>query len=111
MPTFIIAGSTITAAISPGCFANAFSAAARSLNGITEVSSTTAAGMPSLCGIDAGASAGPIWSGGGSTDTINASWWPWYEASIFSSRSRPVNPRAMRTASSVDSVPEFVKRH
>ena len=55
--------------------------------------------------------AGPILSGGGSTDTISASWWPWYDASILTSRSRPVKPRAMRTASSVDSVPLLVNRH
>ena len=76
MPTFIIAGSTITAATSPWCSAKAVSRAGRSLNGTTVVSSTMAPGMPSLWGNEAGCSGGPMRSGGGSTETIRASWWP-----------------------------------
>ena len=41
---------------------------------------------------------------------INESWWPWYDPSIFMIRFRPVRARMIRTASSVDSVPEFPNR-
>ncbi len=67
--------------------------------------------MPSQYGTELGCSTGPIRSRAGSTLTSSESWWPWYDASILTRRSRPVKPRASRTASSVDSVPLLVKRH
>ena len=57
-----------------------------------------------------GRSRSPISSAGGLTETITASWWPWYVPSILTITSLPVAPRARWTASIVDSVPEFVKR-
>ena len=46
----------------------------------------------------------------GTTENITASWWPWYEPSIFTMSSRPVAARATRIALIVASVPEFANR-
>ena len=109
---FIIAGSTITPATSPGCVANARSRASRSLKPTTVVSSTvdgrdTTRHRHRVRRIRRS----PIRSTGGSTETSTESWCPWYEASILMIRSRSVKPRARRIASSVDSVPLLVNRH
>ena len=105
-----MAGSTIMPAICSGCSSNARSAAAASLNGTATTRSTNSSGSPSVCGTDAGWSRGPASSSGGNTDTISESWWPWYVPSIFRISLRPVSARMMRTASSVDSVPELPNR-
>ena len=78
MPAFIMIGSTIIPATSPGCRRSAASTAARSLNGTTVTRPVTASGMPLLLTTPTGASSGPISSSGsGSTETMTESWWPW----------------------------------
>src|SRR3954447_3892760 len=108
---FIIAGSRMRAATWSPMPASTRSSRSASLNAIAFVSSVTACGWPPPNGTLPGSSRGPRASSGGRTETITASWGPWEEPSIFSTRSRPVAPRARCTASIVDSVPEFVKRH
>ena len=118
MPTFIITGSRITAAIWSGLSANASSTAAASLNGTTMTVSHSALGTPFEVGsvVYHAVPSSPTWkrmsstSASGTTENSTESWCPWYEPSIFTMRSRPVAARATRIASIVASVPEFTKR-
>src|SRR5436309_710241 len=80
------------------------------VEGTTTTCSATPSDIPSVCGTGNGWSREPALSLGGKTLTINESWWPWYDPSIFMIRFRPVSARMIRTASSVDSVPELPKR-
>src|SRR3954447_18920097 len=108
---FIIAGSRMSAATRSPMSSSTRSRRSASLNAIAFVSSVTACGWPPPNGTLPGSSRGPSASSGRRTETITASWWPWEEPSILRITSRPVAPRARWTASIVDSVPEFVKRH
>ena len=107
---FIMIGSMIRQAISAPRSSSTRASASASLNGTTRVCFTASAGMPFDSGVEAGASRPPITSEFGTTENITASWWPWYDPSIFRITSRPVAPRARRIASMVASVPEFVNR-
>ena len=114
---FIITGSRITAAISPGLSWNASSTAAASLNGTTITVSHSAFGMPFEVGsvVYQAFSCSTPWrkpstSASGTTEKSTESWWPWYEPSILMIRSLPVAARATRSASIVASVPEFTNR-
>ena len=103
-------GSMIMPAISSPRSANTCCAASRSLNGTLTIQSVVPGISPLVWGTDTGRSRGPASSCDGKTLTISASWCPWYVPSIFTTRSRPVDARMIRTASSVASVPEFPNR-
>ena len=85
MPMFIITGSRITAAISPGLSANAASTAAASLNGTTIVVSHSAAGTPLEVGcvvyqglpLSSTLCRRSSTSASGTTENSTESWWPW----------------------------------
>jgi hypothetical protein len=105
---FIITGSMIRQAISSPRSASSAPSASASLKGTTALHASMPAGMPRPIGMGSGT--GPSFSASGMTENITASWCPWYEPSILATTSRPVAPRASRTASMVASVPELVKR-
>src|SRR6185503_5893712 len=116
-PMFIITGSRITAAISPGLSWNASSTAVASLNGVTITVSHNAFGTPFDVGsvVYQALSCSTPWrrpstSASGTTENSTESWWPWYEPSILMILSRPVAARATRIASIVASVPELTNR-
>ncbi len=95
-PMLAATGSTITAATS------GVSAGTR-LYGTTRVSATAPAGTPAVPGSPSVATPLP-------PAASNASVAPWKLPWNETMRSRPVNPRARRTAVLVASVPEFIRR-
>ena len=77
MPAFIMIGSMIIPAISPGCSSKARATASRSLNGTMIVSAMMASGTPELAGTFVGRLAGPTSPASGVTETWTESWCPW----------------------------------
>ena len=101
---FPTTGSTMAAAVSRPWGPRKYSrTAAPSLYGSTVVSAASAFGTP-------GESGRPSVSTPEPARTSSASVAPWKQPSNLTTRSRPVNARATRSADCVASVPELTKR-